>query len=250
MIRRQGQAVVERHSITFGATTIEYSIRRSRRRKKTIAIALHPNGGVIVSVPIKTTTAEVARIVHKRAGWILRKSAEPVLQPCPPLLVSGETLPYLGRQVPLFVEATNRRRVAVDFDDWSLRVAVPGHLAAADRREAILQALKRWYRLRAQESIEARVRLWSGKLGSQITRVLTRDQRRIWGSCAADGTIRFNWRLVMAEPTLIDYVVVHELMHLKARNHGPQFWANVAAVLPDYDVRRRRLQDFGMTLPF
>lgn len=240
--------MVERDSVTFGATTIAYSIKRSRRRKKTIEITLDPSEGVLVSAPMKATAEEVSRIVQRRAGWIIRKSTESVLRPRPKQFVSGESLPYLGRQVRLFVEAAAVRRVDVKFDHWSFRVAVPATLAADEMREAIRRGVTRWYKGRAQERLEARVQLWSDKLGCEVKRVATRDQRQRWGSCATDGTIRFNWRIVMAEPTLIDYVVVHELLHLRVRNHGPEFWTEVAAALPDYKQRRRRLKGLGATL--
>lgn len=90
--------------------------------------------------------------------------------------------------------------------------------------------------------------VWADRLGCQVTRVITRDQRHRWGSCASDGTIRFNWRIVMAEPALIDYVVLHELLHLEIRNHGREFWEKLSAVMPDYRVRRARLREFGQTL--
>jgi len=240
--------VAERDSVTFGATTIGYSIRRSRRRKKTIEITLDPGEGVLVSAPAKATATEVARIVQRRAGWIIRKSTESALRPHPKQFVSGESLPYLGRQVRLFVEAADVRRVDVRFDHWSFRVAVPEHLRGDDRREAILHAITRWYKQRAQERLRVRVLLWGDRLGCQVKRIATRDQRQRWGSCAPDGTIRFNWRIVMAEPALIDYVVVHELLHLRVRNHGLEFWAEMAAALQDYALRRRRLKEFGQTL--
>jgi predicted metal-dependent hydrolase len=251
--------VAEPGSIIFGATTIAYSIRRSRRRKKTIEITLDPSEGVVVSAPVKATATEVARIVQRRAGWIIRKSTESILRPRPKQFVSGESLPYLGREVRLFIlrsaeadqdERRGRARVSVRFDHWSFRVVAPDHLTADDRRAAILQAITRWYKQRAQERLEARVLLWSGKLGCQVTRMVTRDQRQRWGSCAPDGTLRFNWRIVMAQPALIDYVVVHELLHLKVRNHGPGFWAEMAAALPDYRVRRTRLKEFGRGVAF
>ena len=75
--------------------------------------------------------------------------------------------------------------------------------------------------------------------------MIVKAQRRRWGSCARDGTVRLNWRLVMAEPALIDYVIVHELAHLAEPNHGPAFWARVRSALPDCDRLRRRLRDDG-----
>ena len=148
----------------------------------------------------------------------------------------------------LFVEPADVRRVDVRFDHWSFRATVPQYLRGDERREAILHAITRWYKQRAQERLDARVQLWSDKLGCEVKRVATRDQRQRWGSCAPDGTIRFNWRIVMAEPALVDYVVVHELLHLRVRNHGQEFWTEMASALPDYKVRRARLKNFGRSL--
>jgi predicted metal-dependent hydrolase len=240
--------VAELGSVRFGSTTIPFAIIRSRRRKKTIEITLDPADGVLVSAPVNVPSDDVVRVVQRRAGWIVRKGTEAMLHPRPKQFVSGESLPYLGRQVRMFVDPSEAQRASVHFDHWTFRIVVPKHLSGDVRRKAALSAVTGWYKRRAQERLTARARVWSEKLRMAPTRVLTRDQRQRWGSCAPDGTIRFNWRVVMAEPSLIDYVVLHELLHLKVRNHGHEFWEKVAAFMPDYKVRRARLREFGPTL--
>lgn len=240
--------MAERGSVRFGATTIPFAIIRSRRRRKTIEITLDPAEGVLVSAPANVPPEDVARVVHRRAGWIVRKSTERMLHPRPKQFVSGESLPYLGRQVRMFVDSSEARRTSVHFDHWAFRIVVPDHLAGEARRRAALDAVTAWYKRRAQERLTARARVWTEELGMAPTRLLTRDQRQRWGSCAPDGTIRFNWRVVMAEASLIDYVVLHELLHLKVRNHGREFWDDMAALMPDYKIRRARLREFGSTL--
>ena len=89
------------------------------------------------------------------------------------------------------------------------------------------------------------VECWQGKLGRSPSKILIRSQSQRWGSCASDDTIRFNWRIVMAEPALVDYVVVHELAHLSVHNHSRKFWSEVARVMPDYMVRRQKLKEVG-----
>ena len=88
-----------------------------------------------------------------------------------------------------------------------------------------------------------------GSAAGKGPRVLIRDQRRRWGSCARDGTLRFSWRAMMLEPALIDYVVVHELAHLTHQNHSADFWDLVRSAMPDADDRRRRLREAGRSLP-
>jgi predicted metal-dependent hydrolase len=127
----------------------------------------------------------------------------------------------------------------------TLAISVPHSLDGSDRRAAVGEALAKWYRRRAAERLGASVARWVAIIGATPKRVLVADQRRRWGSCAADGTLRFNWRIVMADPALLDYVVVHELAHLKQRNHSSAFWAEVAAWMPDYQVRRAQLKESG-----
>lgn len=235
----------EQGAVQFGSTRIDYSVIRSKRRKKTIQITLDANEGVVVSAPLRAAPQVVEDVVRRRAGWIVRKSTESVLHARPKHFVSGESLSYLGRQVRLFVEHDSVARVDVRFDHWSFRVTVPAGLNGDERRPAIGKAITAWYRQRAQARLEARVERWAGIIGCPTPRVLTRDQRQRWGSCGPDGTLRFNWRIVMAEPALIDYVVVHELVHIRVRNHAQEFWSAVASVMPDFKVRRKRLREAG-----
>lgn len=338
-----GGSAAERDSVRFGATTIEFEVRRSPRRHKTVQITVD-GGGVEVVAPSVTTRSEVRAIVAKRAAWVLARLAEAsgVLRtagsgaglipggglggatgtfgsvsspvPAPRRFVSGETLPYLGRNVRLIVEpsVSGARSPEVRFDHWRFRIAVPPSLGdgfstgggvggvgtgiggagtddggmggagvdggvdgvgagggnggvgdgfgvgvdgagdgdGGERRERIRRAVVAWYRGRAEERLPACVARWQPRLGrGAVPRVLIRDQRQRWGSCAPDGTLRFNWRAVMLEPSLIDYIVVHELAHLSVRSHSPEFWRIMTAAMPDAQHRRRRLREAGRSLP-
>jgi predicted metal-dependent hydrolase len=184
--------VAETGTVAFGSTTILFSIVRSRRRRKTIEITLDPLDGVVVSAPTHVSPEVVEGVVRRRAGWIIRKGTETILQPRPKEFVSGESLPYLGRQVRIFVEEAPVKRVAVKFDHWSFRISVPAGVSGDARRLAIANQVVRWYRRRAQYRLDQRVSRWSLVMGCQRPRILTRNQRQRWGSCSPDGTIRFN----------------------------------------------------------
>ena len=98
--------------------------------------------------------------------------------------------------------------------------------------------------------METGVKKWLPRLGGgAVPKVLIRDQRQRWGSCALDGTLRFNWRVVMLEPALVDYVIVHELAHLTVRNHSADYWDLVVRIMPDAQERRRTLRAVGQRLP-
>jgi predicted metal-dependent hydrolase len=101
---------------------------------------------------------------------------------------------------------------------------------------------------RAREAIDTAVRRWAPVVGRRPSRALVRNQKRLWGSCSRDGTLRFNWRLVLLDRSLLEYVVVHELAHLRVRNHQREFWSVVEAALPDFKERRARLRESGEIL--
>lgn len=241
--------MTEQDRIQFGDTTIEYRVRRSKRRKKTIQITVD-GGGVRVAAPMKTPDGELQAFVRKRAAWIIKHSSKARQGAAPKRFAGGETLPYLGRDVLIVVERGGARSTEVRFDRWRFRVASPPTLNEEERSEQIRRAIVEWYWARAAGLIPAGVERWWPRLGrGKRPRVLIRDQRRRWGSCARDGTLRFSWRAMMLEPALIDYIVVHELAHLTHQNHSADFWDLVRSAMPDADDRRRRLREAGRSLP-
>ncbi len=238
-----------RDSVRFEDTTIEYEVRRSWRRRKTVQITVD-GSGVVVAAPARTPYRELRDIVRKRARWILRHAAEAMLEPAPLRFVSGETLPYLGRNLRMAVTSADVPQPEVRFDHWRFRVAAPHSMDDNGRHEAIRRAFVRWYWARAAERLEAGVERWWPRLGRGArSRVLVRDQRRRWGSCSFDGTLRFNWRVMMLAPDLIDYIVAHELAHLTRRDHSVDFWALLSREIPDVQERRKRLREAGRRLP-
>ena len=242
--------MTDRDSVRFGGTAIEYQVRRSTRRKKTVQITVD-GAGVQVAAPVATPDDEIRAMVRKRAPWILHNAADALLSAAPKRFVSGETLPYLGKNVRMVFETADVRSPQVRFDHWRFRIAVPRKVPDDQRQERIRRAIIAWYRRRAAVRMEAGVAKWWPRFGEgDRPRILIRDQRQRWGSCAPDGTLRFNWRVVMLEPALAEFVVVHELAHLSVRNHSPDFWALVSRAVPDSQQRRRNLREVGRALPF
>ena len=238
-----------RDQIRFGDSTIEYEVRRSQRRKKTIQITVD-GSGVQVAAPWATPDTELRAIVRKRAPWILTHASGALLEAAPKRFVSGETLPYLGRNVRMVVAESSVRAPQIRFDHWRFQVSVPQGLKDDERFEGIRRVVVEWYRGRAADRVQSSVDRWWPRLGQEdCPRVLIRDQRQRWGSCASDGTLRFNWRAVMLEPSLLEYVVVHELVHLRVKNHSSEFWGQLSKSMPDAQRRRQRLRDAGRSVP-
>ena len=240
--------MTEQGSVRFGGTTIQYHVRRSARRRKTVDITVDGTG-VQVAVPQDTPDEDVRAIVHRRAPWILAHAPETLLEALPKGFVSGETLPYLGRNVRMVVSVGDVRAPEVRFDHWRLRITVPRYLSEGNRSGCIRRAVVAWYRRRAEARLATIVERWWPRFGGREPyRLLIRDQRQRWGSCAPDGTLRFNWRLAMLRPDLAEYVVVHELAHLRVRNHSTEFWNLLSRAMPDAQERRRRLREVGKSL--
>jgi predicted metal-dependent hydrolase len=235
-------------TFTFGTSTIEYELRRSPRRVKTIEITVDPVDGVRVAAPATASLQRVDMLIRRRAPWILRRLADGAngaLLPPKRDFVTGESLDYLGRQYRLRVDRDGASTVGtVRLTRGWFEVHLP-RAASASGKASIVRLLERWYKTHADRKIRQRVALYAARLGVQPARVLVKSQERRWGSCGRDNTLRFNWRIIMAPLSIVDYVVVHELCHLRHSNHGSAFWDSVASVFPDYQQRRERLRREG-----
>ncbi|MEM9113968.1 MAG: SprT family zinc-dependent metalloprotease [Myxococcota bacterium] len=236
--------------VQFGRTAIPYAIRRSARRK-TVSVAVDPeDGGVILTAPVDVGVERLDRVVKDRAPWILdrlRLVRESDPKPSPREFVSGETFLYLGRQYRLRVVA--RKAGEAKLRGGWFDVPVQRGLKGPQRAEAARHALVGWYRDRAAQRLPERVEAWSIAAGGRpVGKVIISNQRRRWASCDARGSLRFNWRVIQAPLRLVDYVVAHELVHLRHRDHTAAFWRALEEVQQDFEGRRRALRELGSRL--
>ncbi|MEM9116037.1 MAG: SprT family zinc-dependent metalloprotease [Myxococcota bacterium] len=234
-------------TVRFGRTSIPYGIRRSPRRK-TVSVAVDPEDGVLLTAPVGVSVERLDRVVKDRAPWILGKlhqteASEP--RPAPREFVSGESFLYLGRQYRLRVVPRKHPGPAKLSAGW-LAVEVERGLKASRRASAVRDGLVAWYWARAEQKLPERVQAWAHAAGGKrIGDIIIADQRRRWASCDSAGNLRFNWRIAQAPLRLVDYVVVHELAHLRHRDHTPAFWRALEEAQSDYGVRRRSLRGLG-----
>ena len=234
-------------ALELGGREVPLRVIRSARRRRTIAMGV-TGGEVIVRAPMRMSQAEIVAFVRQRPAWVLKRldaqAPSPVRR-----FEDGETVPYLGRELPLRVVAAPGRRSSVVLEPGGgggqVAPAFEGEGRAAKVRGGRAARFTAWYRERATSLFAELVRRWSAALGLTPKAVLVRDQKSRWGSCGPDGTIRFNWRLVLAEPELAEYVVVHELAHLRHKHHQAAFWEEVGRMLPDFSARRKQLREAG-----
>lgn len=228
----------ESRGIALGGRWIEY--RFFRRRRRTIGLTVDARG-LTVSAPRRAAWRDIESFIRDKERWILSKLEEWSGAPRPAVLEmkSGETLPLFGEPHVLEVRDGGR---AVRREPGQLVVSAP-----APRRVA--EVLVGWLKNAALESLVPRVEHFAAMLGLPAPCVGLSSARSQWGVCTEGGPIRLNWRLVHLEPRLADYVVAHEVAHLREMNHSKRFWAHVAALYPAWREAREQLELKGAALP-
>jgi len=207
-----------------------------RSKRKTLALIVETDGSLTVRAPLRMKEADIQRFVKEKQGWIKRKQTQVQEVALPPhQYVDGEKFWYLGEEVPLRIIQNGRPALVLDTVFKLTKSTQP-------QAESIFTA---WYKAQARTLLTARVSYFARKFGFEPAKIRISSARTRWGSCSTKGTLSFTWRLVMAPLDVIDYVVVHELCHLKELNHSRAFWLQVESILPDYKVKRAWLKKHG-----
>jgi predicted metal-dependent hydrolase len=223
---------------------IDYPIRRSdRARRARINVSAD---GVEVVVPRRMALRQVVPFVEEKRPWIertLRRIRE-AEEAAAVRLADGGSVPYLGRSLSLSVRVEPgrvRSHVALRGDSLQVAVGSPG-------ADAVRSALEGWYRRRARLEVEPRLDAACRRAGTRYTRLSIRAQRTRWASCSSTGAMSFNWRLLLAPPEILDYVVEHEVAHLEVLDHSPRFWRLLGSRSPAYREHERWLRRNGPAL--
>lgn len=232
--------------IEFGATTITYDTVFSKRRKHA-AIAVYPNKKVIVTAPSGLSPEEIQRLVQKRASWILEKVDwfnQISHLTATKEYVNGETFLYLGRQYRLkmvFINGDSTAKLRGKYFEINL----PENSPEEERHELAKRVLSKWYIERAEKKIGNLVNAYSMRLHIAPPRFKVKYQQKRWGSCSNGNILHLNMRIIMAPMSQVEYVVAHELCHLKFKNHSSEFWQLLRLIMPDYEVRKDDLSKSG-----
>lgn len=222
---------------------------RYSQRAKHLRLVVRP-GGVELVVPTAMGEARALEFLQRHRDWVERKARElqtrSVAKPPPQRMETGSTLPFQGREVPLVVVEAPGRRSRVEFDGRFL-VAVPGGSPAqteAFTRGALFRWIKTWLHEEARLIAERHARRF--ELHPRDIRIKRMKSR--WGSCGPRNDINLNWLLAFVPPPVLEYVMVHELCHIRHRDHSPLFWNLVGCHLPNYAQHRLWLRQNGAEL--
>ena len=233
--------------LQFGSQTIPYEVVFAAR--KTLEVSVHPDLRVVVKAPEGTPLEDVRQRVSRRAAWILKQQRqfEIYLPDVPPRqYLSGETHRYLGRQYRLkVVEIPTDEAEHIQLSRQFLSVFTQNKSP-----EHIRPLVAGWYQMQAQAVFAKRLKLCypkAARFGVPFPTLSIRKMKASWGSCSARGHITLNIKLIQVPEEYIDYVLLHELCHLKARNHGAEFEKLLARVMPGWREKKQRLDgfDFG-----
>lgn len=225
---------------------IAWSVRFSPRRR-TIQLRIAAANLVEIVAPAGTTVARLQQVLLEKKAWILRQlQHQDHTASCTTnaALTHGATILYQGVPHSLLLLADGWGKAAVTRQHGAISIHL-SELIGYDKDPVVQRVLKRWYGEQALIRLLERTRYWSSHIGVTPLRITLRDQKTRWGSCSSRGAISFNWRIIMAPPPVLDYLVIHELCHMLQPNHSPKYWQEVARWCPDYVEHRSWLRQNG-----
>jgi len=210
-----------------------------RTNRKTIALQITDNASLIVRAPYNVTEETIKNVIIKHLDWIEKRKKD-LLTRDPKFVkkefVNGEGFLYLGKSYKLKI-IKNQEKPLMFQDNYFFLSKEYQAIA----RELFID----WYKKKAYEKISERVEWYAQKRGFIYNKINITDANKSWASCSAKGNLNFSWRLIMAPLPVIDYVVVHELVHLKEKNHAKTFWNKVKMLMPDYEKYEEWLKRNG-----
>ena len=239
--------------VKLAGCEVAYEFKRGKRR--TIGLSVGPDG-LSVRAPRWTTVGEVEAFIHEKSGWVLdklRHSRERAgaLERAKTVWADGAEFDFQGQRVRLSLDpahAFEQVGAVLEAGDAPAMPVLRLGLARNASEAQIRDAAQAWLMRQAQQVFSESLQRFAPQLGVSYSKLRLSSAGTRWGSASADGTIRLNWRLIHLKPEMIDYVVVHELSHLRHMDHSPQFWDVVASILPDHAERRRALKQSALPL--
>lgn len=228
--------MASQHTLTLPSGE-QLTYQMERRKRRTIGLKI-THEGLIIHAPMRITMRYLEGLIIEKSAWIQKKlQALEAQQPVTFDWQNGETLLYLGQPISLNVQH-NMRSKKVVLQDGQLMVALP----KPDNAAFVAKKVVDWYAKAALADFDQRITLFAKKLGVPKPNLYLSNAKTRWGSCNSRKEVRLNWRLLQAPPHIINYVVCHELSHLKEMNHSAKFWKIVESLCPEYKQAEKDLK--------
>jgi len=209
-----------------------------KSKRRTVGLELASDASLIIRAPRFASFGMIQKIVEEKQDWIYKKQAiarKKHAKTAPKKFLDGEAFLYLGNSYKLFI---------IDNIEQAL-VFEENFLLSRKHLENAKEKITDWYKKQAYSKISERVQRQASLAKLQYNKVAVTNAKKRWGSCSFKGNLNFAWRLIMAPLEVIDYVVVHEIVHLKEKNHSWRFWNEVEKMFPNYKQHRKWLKDNG-----
>ena len=238
---------VSEYTISIGEHTVPCLIRHSRRSKK-IRITVRHDDTVVVTMPYGAHITEAKRLITKHRSWIAGRLQKMQLQrrlSAPFELHDGAVLPTPFKRYNLKLHIANNNRYFWECNDTTVTIHIPH-----DSKQSISYGIIYWYKQIALQVIKKQVLGWANKMSVAPKRVSVKNQRTLWGSCSTRGNLNFNWRTMLLSPEALDYLIIHELAHLRIHNHSQHFWKLVQQYCPNYKVLKEEIKQKNHWLDF
>ena len=225
------------------AIPFSYHLIRSKKRRKTISLHIKEDGKIVIYTPYCTPKWEIEKFIEEKESWIIGKMSEREkrTKEVEKTFLPGEKFLYLGEGYPLEIQESSNRGAP-------LTLAFGKFILSHDRIGEARDLFCHWYKKEAKEKITERVDHYGNRFQLLPEGIKITSARSRWGSCSRDNRLSFSWRIIMASLTIIDYVLIHELVHIREKNHSQKFWNYLESVLPDYRKHRSWLRENGHLL--
>jgi predicted metal-dependent hydrolase len=241
---RHPLTIIGEHKTSLDGQNVSYTLKQSYRAR-CARLEIRQATGLTIVIPKSYDVTDVHTLMQKKKRWILNNLAKchRIVQPeAVKCLKSGDHIPYLGQELMLVTQRDHGSDASVVLDKNRLIISV------GNKNNGVGLILEQWYRTQADQLLKEKTDRQCAKFGLTYNRLTIRGQRSRWASCSHKRNLSFNWKLMMVPEPVIDYVIIHELMHLKQMNHTKRFWKLVDERCPDWREHRTWLKQHEVEL--
>ncbi|MGE5474671.1 MAG: M48 family metallopeptidase [Ignavibacteriales bacterium] len=239
----------EEFYFNIGSLSIPYYVTENKKAK-CIKLVMGTDG-LRVTKPLRTKLDEVEKVLKIKSNWIYKnyvKLQSVKAEECDREWKTGERILFKGDECNIAIYTYNNKKVFIDFDGKLFDIYVNENIEENERKAAIEDALKKWYIEAANKAFKERLDYFCRIIGFHYNTMRVKEQKTRWGSCSKKGNLNFNWKLIMSPQWVTDYVIIHEVCHLRYLNHSKEYWNMVALHMPEHKKARQWLKKNGMKL--